>query len=71
MSKLKSTIWRGFLAGGGAEGMEEKEREREKKRKRRKGQWRRGREIDRQAYLASTNLLLLLAQKLSWSFQPH
>lgn len=55
----------------GAEGMEEKEREREKKRKRRKGQWRRGRETDRQAYLASTNLLLLLAQKLSWSFQPH
>lgn len=55
----------------GAEGMKEEERESEKKRKRRKGQWRRDRARDRQAYLASTNLLVIFAQKLSWTFQPH
>lgn len=53
--------------------MKEKEREREKEgRERGRGSGgERRQETDRQAYLASTNLLVVLAQKLSWTFQPH
>ena len=69
---------RGSRKERGTEGMREKERERDKERRERKRRKRRrrrerkgDRQTDRQAYLANTNFLAILAQKLSWTFQPH